>query len=167
MFRARLLFSRAVRGAAAVGFGGAAAAFAATSSPVAMHASGAATVSCEGVPSSSAGPALATEVNRLIDHTLLKPEATPADVEKLVEEAVAHQFASVCVNGAFVAHAAHYLEELGSKSVKVCAVVGFPLGASATEIKAAEAERVRVRPLARIAKGCAVRQRLRCAPFVE
>jgi hypothetical protein len=111
-------------------------------------------VSTEGVPSFTGqeshaapqqptGSPWAVELNRLIDHTLLKPEARPAEVEKLVEEAVLHQFASVCVNGALVSHARGHLDALGSGSVKVCAVVGFPLGAMATEIKAAEAERVR------------------------
>lgn len=72
----------------------------------------------------------------MIDHTLLKPEATPAQVEKLCAEAAEYHFASVCVNPVYIPLAARRLDGTG---VKVCCVVGFPLGAIAPEQKAAEA----------------------------
>ena len=72
----------------------------------------------------------------MIDHTLLKPEATPAQVEKLCAEAAEYHFASVCVNPVYIPLAARLLKDTG---VKVCCVVGFPLGAIALEQKAAEA----------------------------
>ena len=72
----------------------------------------------------------------MIDHTLLKPEATPAQIEKLCAEAAEYHFASVCVNPVYIPLAARLLKGTG---VKVCCVVGFPLGASAPEQKAAEA----------------------------
>ena len=71
-----------------------------------------------------------------IDHTNLKPDATEADIRKLCSEAVRFRFASVCVNSARTALAAECLKGSG---VSVCAVVGFPLGASCTEAKVAEA----------------------------
>lgn len=71
----------------------------------------------------------------LIDHTLLKPEATDADVRKLCAEARQYGFASVCVNPCWVPLVA---EELAGSAVKVCTVVGFPLGANATEVKSFE-----------------------------
>ena len=72
----------------------------------------------------------------MIDHTLLKPEATPAQVEKLCAEAAEYHFASVCVNPVYIPLAARLLKDT---DVKVCCVVGFPLGAIAPEQKAAEA----------------------------
>jgi len=75
------------------------------------------------------------EIARLIDHTLLKPTATTDDVRRLCAEAVAHQFCSVCINSSYVPLAA---EMLAGTNVKVCTVVGFPLGAMATASKAAE-----------------------------
>ncbi len=72
----------------------------------------------------------------MIDHTLLKPEATPAQIEKLCAEAAEYHFASVCVNPVYIPLAARLLKGIG---VKVCCVVGFPLGAIAPEQKAAEA----------------------------
>lgn len=71
-----------------------------------------------------------------IDHTLLKPEATEADVVRLAEEARTHGFATVCVNSAWVATAARVLA--GSRTVPI-AVVGFPLGAGLSSAKAFEA----------------------------
>lgn len=73
----------------------------------------------------------------LIDHTLLKPDATESDIRKVCVEARRFSFASVCVNPYWVPVVA---SELKSTAVKVCTVVGFPLGASATATKAAEAE---------------------------
>ncbi len=70
-----------------------------------------------------------------IDHTLLKPEATSADIRKLCAEALEYSFASVCVNPYWVPLVAAALK---NSPVKVCSVVGFPLGASATSTKAAE-----------------------------
>lgn len=72
----------------------------------------------------------------MIDHTLLKPEATPAQIEKLCAEAAEYHFASVCVNPVYIPLAARLLKGTG---VKACCVVGFPLGAIAPEQKAAEA----------------------------
>jgi len=69
---------------------------------------------------------------RLIDHTLLKPEGTRAQVEKLCREALQFSFASVCVNPTWVPLAAQMLK---GSPVKVCTVVGFPLGATLTAVK--------------------------------
>jgi deoxyribose-phosphate aldolase len=73
-----------------------------------------------------------------IDHTLLKPEATAGDIDQLCAEALQHRFASVCVNGTWVRRCA---EILAGSGVATCCVVGFPLGAMATEVKAYEARR--------------------------
>lgn len=70
-----------------------------------------------------------------IDHTLLKPESRKAEILKLAAEAAEHGFASVCVNPVWVKTAAEALKE---SSVKVCTVIGFPLGASHPEVKAFE-----------------------------
>lgn len=72
----------------------------------------------------------------IIDHTLLKANATRGQIERLCDEAVANGFASVCVNSCWVAPAA---ERLAESPVKVCTVIGFPLGAMSTAAKAAEA----------------------------
>lgn len=77
------------------------------------------------------------DINRYIDHTLLRPEATREQIRKLVREAREHDFYTVCVNGCWTAYCA---SELDGTSVGVATVVGFPLGAMATRIKAAEAE---------------------------
>ncbi len=71
-----------------------------------------------------------------IDHTLLRPEATPGDIDRLCEEALRYGCAAVCVNPIYVARAA---ARLAGTPVKVATVVGFPLGASLTAIKVAEA----------------------------
>ena len=76
------------------------------------------------------------ELAGLIDHTLLKPEATPQQIERLCAEARDHHFASVCVNPVYVKQAA---EALSGSGVAVCSVVGFPLGANTTEAKGCEA----------------------------
>ena len=75
------------------------------------------------------------ELNRMIDHTLLKANATRAQIEKLCDEALEYNFASVCVNTCWVP-LAH--EKLTGSDVKTCCVVGFPLGAMLSEAKAAE-----------------------------
>ncbi len=73
----------------------------------------------------------------LIDHTILKPEAAPADIARICGEALEYGFATVCVNPVFVTQAARLLE--GSPT-RVCTVAGFPLGASAASVKAFETE---------------------------
>lgn len=73
-----------------------------------------------------------------IDHTLLKPDATLAEIDKICSEALEHHMASVCVNGVHVRRCA---EILTGSDVAVCTVVGFPLGAVAPEVKAYEARR--------------------------
>lgn len=78
------------------------------------------------------------ELNRYIDHTLLKPAATRADIAKLCAEAKEYRFASVCVNSAHIAEVA---AALAGTDVTPCCVVGFPLGAMETEAKAFEAAR--------------------------
>jgi deoxyribose-phosphate aldolase len=76
-------------------------------------------------------------IARIIDHTLLRADATSDDIVKLCREARQYNFASVCINPYWVALAA---AELAGSPVKVCTVVGFPLGATSTEAKVAETE---------------------------
>ena len=76
-------------------------------------------------------------LNKLIDHTILKPEATIEDIRKLCIEAKEYGFHSVCVNSAYVNVAYNFLIH---SNVKVCSVVGFPLGAMMKEAKAYEAK---------------------------
>jgi deoxyribose-phosphate aldolase len=78
------------------------------------------------------------DLARYIDHTLLKPEATAADIDKLCAEAREFQFASVCINPTWVKRAA---TNLRGSEVVTCTVIGFPLGATTTAIKAMEARR--------------------------
>ena len=85
-----------------------------------------------------AKPGSAREWAGLIDHTLLKPEATDDDIKKLCQEAATYRFASVCVNPTWVRVAACNL--IGS-GVPVCTVIGFPLGATLPDVKAYEARR--------------------------
>ena len=80
----------------------------------------------------------AAEIAAVIDHTLLKPDATREDIEKLCAEAREFGFATVCVNPTWVALAA---AELAGCRVRVCSVVGFPLGATTSQAKAFEARR--------------------------
>jgi len=77
-------------------------------------------------------------VSSMIDHTLLKPDATRADIEKLCREAAEFHFATVCVNPTWVATAARLLRGSG---VGVCSVVGFPLGATTADVKSFETRR--------------------------
>jgi deoxyribose-phosphate aldolase len=72
----------------------------------------------------------------MIDHTILKPEAAAGDVEKICEEAVKYHFASVCINPC---HVKRVHELLKNSGVKTCTVIGFPLGANTTAVKAFEA----------------------------
>ncbi|WP_236414371.1 MULTISPECIES: deoxyribose-phosphate aldolase [unclassified Paenibacillus] len=71
----------------------------------------------------------------MIDHTLLRADATQSEIHKLTEEAKQYQFASVCVNPGWVAYATEQLQGTG---VDICTVIGFPLGASTSETKAFE-----------------------------
>ncbi|WP_416828793.1 deoxyribose-phosphate aldolase [Ectobacillus polymachus] len=79
---------------------------------------------------------MSVNLAKMIDHTLLKANATKAEVMKLLEEAKKYQFASVCINPTWVKTAAEYLHD--TPEVKVCTVIGFPLGATTPEVKAFE-----------------------------
>lgn len=79
---------------------------------------------------------MTNELARMIDHTLLKANATEAEIVKLAEEAKEYKFASVCVNPTWVKKAAEILHDV--EGVEVCTVIGFPLGASTSEVKAFE-----------------------------
>lgn len=75
------------------------------------------------------------ELNRMIDHTILKADATQEDVLRIIEEAKKFHFYSVCINPTWVAFAA---EQLKGEPTAVCTVIGFPLGAASSEVKAYE-----------------------------
>ena len=91
------------------------------------------------VPSTGGTPAgEGADLARRIDHTLLRPDATAADVDRLCAEALRFGFATVCVHGSWVRRCA---EILAGSRVGVCAVVGFPQGATTSEAKAFEARR--------------------------
>lgn len=77
------------------------------------------------------------DLAQMIDHTYLKPEGTLKDIDQLIGEAKTHHFKSVCIQPAFVAHAAAALKD---SDVLVCTVVGFPLGANTVEVKAFETD---------------------------
>jgi len=77
------------------------------------------------------------QLARMIDHTLLKPTATKKDITKLCQEAKKYHFAAVCVNPTYVPLTAKLLK---NTDVKVCTVIGFPLGSTTTEVKAFETE---------------------------
>ncbi len=79
-----------------------------------------------------------TAINTYIDHTLLKPQATREQIAAVCEEAKTYKFASVCANSCWASSCAAYLK---GSSVKVCSVIGFPLGAMQSESKAFEAKR--------------------------
>ncbi len=79
------------------------------------------------------------DLAKFIDHTLLKPDATAADIDTLCDEAREYGFAAVCVNPAWVKRAASNLRGTG---VKVASVIGFPFGATTPDIKAMETRRV-------------------------
>lgn len=76
------------------------------------------------------------EINRMIDHTLLKPESTREQIKSLCDEALEYNFKSVCINPFWVSYANDILKD---SEVSVCTVIGFPLGANTTSMKAAEA----------------------------
>jgi deoxyribose-phosphate aldolase len=84
------------------------------------------------------GAGVPRDLARYIDHTLLRPDATAEDIDRLCREAAEYGFAAVCVNPAWVKRAA---EHLRGTSVKVASVVGFPFGATMPEVKAMEARR--------------------------
>lgn len=75
------------------------------------------------------------QLAKMIDHTLLRADATQSEINQLTEEAKQYQFASVCVNPGWVSYAA---EQLQGSGVDICTVIGFPLGASTSETKAFE-----------------------------
>ena len=77
------------------------------------------------------------QIEKRIDHTLLKPVATPGEIKQLCAEALEYNFYAVCVNSCYVALAR---EELKGSEVKIAAVVGFPLGAASIEAKVCEAQ---------------------------
>ena len=77
------------------------------------------------------------KIARMIDHTALKPDTTENQIIKLCEEAKEYHFASVCVNPTWVKKSA---EQLAGTEVKVCTVIGFPLGANTPEVKAFETD---------------------------
>jgi deoxyribose-phosphate aldolase len=84
------------------------------------------------------GADVPTDLAGFIDHTLLKPEATAAEVDRMCDEAIEYGFASVCVNPTWAKRVAERLRDSG---VVTCCVVGFPLGATMPEVKALEARR--------------------------
>lgn len=75
------------------------------------------------------------KLNKYFDHTLLKPEATPEQIDALCKEAISSDFYSVCVNSCYVPQV---FKALSGSDVKTCSVVGFPLGACSTETKSFE-----------------------------
>jgi len=90
----------------------------------------------KGTPAAAAPASPLLNVPQLIDHTILRPDETRADIERLCQEARQYGFYSVCVNPTWVSLARQLL---GGSGVKVCCVVGFPLGAQLPETKAVEA----------------------------
>ncbi len=76
------------------------------------------------------------EILSHVDHTLLKPTATAADIDKIIDEGIRYQTASVCIPPSFVAHAAAYAKG----RVKICTVIGFPNGYNTTAVKVYETE---------------------------
>jgi len=79
----------------------------------------------------------AAQLAAYVDHTVLKPDASPAQIEQLCAEAREYNFFSVCVNGSWVAAARHFLD---GSDVKVASVVAFPLGAMSSDVKRYETE---------------------------
>ncbi len=93
-------------------------------------------MAAQGAPAAPSPAAPPLNIPQLIDHTILRPDTTRADIEQLCREARQHKFYSVCVNPTWVSLARQLLDGSG---VKVCCVVGFPLGAQPPETKAMEA----------------------------
>jgi deoxyribose-phosphate aldolase len=92
----------------------------------------------ERISYSGDGADVPRDLARYIDHTLLRPDATAEDIDRLCEEARTYGFAAVCVNPTWVRRCA---QNLRGSSVRVASVVGFPFGAGTTEVKALEARR--------------------------
>jgi deoxyribose-phosphate aldolase len=102
----------------------------------AASAPGAASQPASGAVSAQAVPALApADIAKYIDHTMLRPEAATSAFDKLCDEAIKYRFFSVCVNSCRVAYVSRKLQGSG---VKVCSVVGFPLGSMTSRSKAFE-----------------------------
>lgn len=77
------------------------------------------------------------KINKYIDHTALKPNTQKDEIDKLIAEAIKYDFASVCINPTWVSYA---FNKLKTSDVKVCTVIGFPLGASTTKVKVFETQ---------------------------
>ncbi|MDM7657869.1 deoxyribose-phosphate aldolase [Lactococcus lactis] len=77
------------------------------------------------------------QINKYIDHTILKADAPKSKVQQIIDEAKKYDFMSVCINPTWVSYAS---QELKDSDVKVCTVIGFPLGANTSELKAFEAK---------------------------
>ena len=90
------------------------------------------------VSNTPGGKGAPQDIARYIDHTLLKPDATRDDIKKLCQEALENHFAAVCINPCYVRLAKELIKD---SDVKICSVVGFPLGANTSETKAMEARR--------------------------
>lgn len=90
------------------------------------------------LPVSAGEEEIAATIASYIDHTLLKPDALPEEIDRLCEEAAQYSFFSVCVNPIYVRRA---VAKLAQTQVVTCAVVGFPLGATFSDVKALEARR--------------------------
>ena len=89
------------------------------------------------------------DVATMIDHTLLKTDATRAGIDQLLSEAKQYHFASVCVSPIWVSYAAAQLRDTG---VKTCTVIGFPQGATPTEVKVFETQHAEKRTACRLAQ---------------
>jgi deoxyribose-phosphate aldolase len=81
------------------------------------------------------------DISKLIDHTLLRPDATASDIRRLCEETAQYRFASACVASGWVLFAREELDRMGATEIPVCSVVGFPFGSASPVAKAAEAGR--------------------------
>ena len=79
-----------------------------------------------------------SKILSMVDHTLLKPEATWAQIREICDDAIRYGTATVCIPASYVARCRAYMQEKGSK-VGVCTVIGFPTGYSTTAVKAFEA----------------------------
>jgi deoxyribose-phosphate aldolase len=79
------------------------------------------------------------DISKLIDHTLLRPDATAGDIRRLCEETARYRFASACVASCWVSFARGELDRLGATDIPVCSVVGFPFGSASSAAKATEA----------------------------
>ena len=78
------------------------------------------------------------ELNKYIEHTLLKQDATREEVKKLLDEGSKYNFLGVCINPCNVSFARQYLNDIGANKVKIVTVIGFPLGQTTTELKILE-----------------------------